>query len=151
MRPDDLPHLCRIFHDAVHEGAAADYDAAQRRAWAPAVPDAAHWADRLAYQTVIVAEAEGAVAGFMTLRADGYLDLAFVAPGLAGQGIGSHLLAAIEAEASRRGLDLLTVQASLSARPLFERRGWRMVRAQTVHPNGVALTNFAMEKRVASR
>ena len=36
--------------------------------------------------------------------------------------------------------------ASITARPFFERRGWRVVKEQRVERRGVALTNFVMEK-----
>jgi len=146
-RPDDMPALCRIFHDAIHIGAAMHYDAVQRAAWCPARPEPAAWAERMAGQSVTVAVLEDRVAGFMTLRDDGYIDLAFVAPDSAGQGIGTRLLRAVEAEAQARGLTPLTTQASLVARPLFAGCGWSVIRAQTVTRNGITLPNFAMEKR----
>jgi len=151
MRPDDVPHLCRLFHDAIREGAATHYDEAQRRAWCPAPPDPAVWAARLAPQSVTVAESEGVVAGYMTLRGDGYIDLAFVAPDKAGRGIGTQLLRAVEAEAREGGVALMTVRASLVARPLFARAGWHVVREQVVGRKGVSLTHFAMEKRLLPR
>ncbi len=150
MRADDVPALCALFHAAVREGTAGHYDAAQCAAWSPAPPDPAAWAVRLAGQSVTVAEEGGTVTGFIALRADGHIDLAFVAPERAGRGIGPRLLRAVEDEARTRGLARLTVEASLVARPLFARAGWRTVRRQSVERAGVALTNFAMEKRPAS-
>lgn len=40
----------------------------------------------------------------------------------------------------------LWVQASLTARPFFEGRGYRVVKAQQVERRGVLLPNFVMEK-----
>ena len=37
-------------------------------------------------------------------------------------------------------------EASVTARPFFERRGFRVVRERRVARRGVQLTNFAMEK-----
>ena len=39
-----------------------------------------------------------------------------------------------------------TTHASITARPFFEARGYRVVRAQQVERYGVRLTNFVMEK-----
>ena len=43
--------------------------------------------------------------------------------------------------------DTVRVDASITARPFFEGRGYRVVRRQQVLRRGVVLTNFAMEKR----
>ena len=42
----------------------------------------------------------------------------------------------------------VTTHASITARPFFEARGYRVVRQQQVERQGVALTNFVMEKPV---
>ena len=42
---------------------------------------------------------------------------------------------------------VLTTHASLTARPFFERRGYRVLREQQVERHGVRMTNFVMEKR----
>ena len=145
FRPEDAAATARIFFDAVRVGAQGHYDDAQRRAWAPDVPDTAAWRARLEAQTVRVAERDGVVVGFMTLRADGCIDLAFVAPAAMGQGVAGALYEAILAEASRLGLSRLHAEASHLARPFFARRGWTVVRPQTVTRDGVMLTNFLME------
>ena len=38
------------------------------------------------------------------------------------------------------------MHASITARPFFEQRGYRVVRQQQVERGGVLLTNFVMEK-----
>jgi len=151
MRAADAEAAARVFFAAVRDGAAGHYDAAQRRAWAPEVPAPKDWRARLADRWGVVAEAPDAadklaVVGFMTLRADGCIDLAFVAPAAIGQGVAGRLYDAVEAEARRRGLERLWAEASRMARPLFERRGWRVVRPQTVERGEVTLENFVMEK-----
>ena len=45
----------------------------------------------------------------------------------------------------------ITTHASRTARPFFERRGYRVLRAQTVVRHGVALENFVMEKWLPPR
>ncbi|MEX2451410.1 MAG: GNAT family N-acetyltransferase [Rhodospirillales bacterium] len=147
--PDDTEATARIFFDAVHLGATAHYDAAQRNAWAPEIPETPAWRARLKPQTVLVAERGGAIVGFMTLTRDGRIDLAYVAPDMIGRGVAKRLYDAILAEALEAGLKKLTAHASRQARPFFERQGWRAVRRRTVTRNGVALTNFAMERILA--
>jgi putative acetyltransferase len=144
-RTADAAATAQLFYDAVRGGTDAHYDPDQRRAWAPEVPDTDAWRDRLADQTVFVAERAGRLAGFMTLTADGCIDLAFVAPDCTGQGIAGALYDRIVDAAREKGLTHLTADASHLLRPFLERRGWRVVREQTVEREGVALTNFVME------
>ncbi|NUB43903.1 GNAT family N-acetyltransferase [Fertoebacter nigrum] len=147
LRPyvaEDAGALAGIFFDAVRIGAAPKYSAAELAAWAPERPTATAWAKRLAGLWTVVAEAEGRPLGFMSLAANGYLDLAFVAPDQRGRGVADALWLAVQAEARARGLHRLTTEASRMARPFFLRHGWQVEAAQQVQRHGVMLENFRM-------
>jgi hypothetical protein len=58
----------------------------------------------------------------------------------------SLLYRAVQREARERVIGRIITQASVTARPFFERRGFRVVRERRVARRGVQLTNFAMEK-----
>lgn len=144
-RPGDGPATRALFYAAVHRGAAHAYSPEERAAWAPSPEPPEGWEARLLAGTTLIAEAGGHMAGFMTLGADGYLDLAYVAPDRIGQGVGRALHEGILAEARTQGLRLLDTEASLVARPVFAHLGWREIARQSVIRHGVALTNFRME------
>lgn len=145
FRESDAAATARVFFDAVHRATRSFYDAAQRQAWAPRIPDTDAWHARIAPQIAYVAERDGVVIGFMTLRTDGHLDLAFVVPEAVGQGVAKALYDAILREALAAGITRLTTEASLMARPFFERQGWTVQCEQTVERDGVTLTRFLME------
>ena len=69
-----------------------------------------------------------------------------VLPAFRGRGIGSALLAALEAVARTQGSTRIFVEASELARPLFERRGYAFIRRNDFEVNGVPIHNFKMEK-----
>lgn len=144
----DIPAMTRLFFTSVREGAGPDYSAEQRAAWAPERPDPAVWAERLATQTVYLAEDETGLAGFMTCRDDGYVDLAFVAPDRIGQGVAHALYQVLEAEARQAGLTQLTADASALARAFFLRQGWQVERAKKPVIRGVEMHNSFMSKRL---
>ena len=146
--PQDAAALARIFYHAVHVGTANYYTVQQRRAWAPQQPDAATWVRRLDGLITRVAVEGDAALGFMSARADGYLDLAFVDPNHACRGVGRAVLASLESEMRENGVALLTTEASLAARGFFLRRGWCDLAQQTVVKNGVSLSNWCMNKRL---
>ena len=137
-RGSDLPAILSLFRDTVHTVCARDYTRSQLEAWAPAEPDAAAWDASLRAHRTLVAEENGSILGFADLAEDGYLDRLYVHRDWQGRGVASALCAALPG--ARR------THASITARPFFERRGWRVVREQRVERWGVALTNFVMEK-----
>lgn len=63
-------------------------------------------------------------------------------------GIASQLLQRVEAEARRQGLSRIRTEASRTARPFFEKRGFTLVKAQKVEKRGQLLENFLMEKQI---
>ena len=148
FEPGDAAAAAQVFYAAVHEGAATAYSVEERAAWAPAVPDTQAWGERLGAATSVVAECDGEMLGFMTLEPDGMIDLAFVAPSAMGAGVGWRLYGAIERAARDAEMARLSTDASLVARPFFERQGFALKRRQRVMRQGVALSNYRMEKRL---
>ncbi|MCA9786701.1 MAG: GNAT family N-acetyltransferase, partial [Candidatus Cloacimonetes bacterium] len=67
-------------------------------------------------------------------------------PDLARRGVASRLLAHMEQAARRVGWTHIVTDASLVARPFFEARGFRQVRAERVKRRGQWLDRFRMEK-----
>ena len=143
-RPDDLDAVIGIFLTAIRVTAAKDYDPAQIAAWAEV--DRGAWATRRLSRPTWVAVVGLEPVGFTDLEPDGHLDMMFVHPAHQGRGVASALLEAVEAAARGQGLSRLFTEASITARPFFERRGFRLVAAQVVRIRGQALANFRMEK-----
>ena len=90
------------------------------------------------------------LAGFADLEADGHIDALFVDPDFQGTGIARRLLAQIETQARAQGLKRLTVEASITARTVFERCGFSVLAAQTVHLRGQDFLNYRMEKSLTA-
>ena len=140
----DLPAVLDLFRTSVHTLCRGDDSPAGLSAGAPAALDEAPWARRLRCQTFLLAEEDGALAGFASLEGD-YLDLLYVHPRHAHRGVGTVLCDALERQCTARRI---TVHASLTARPFFEQRGYRTVEPHQVERRGVVLTNYLMEKEL---
>jgi putative acetyltransferase len=144
----DVSSLVQIFYNSVRHGAGPGYSEEQRAAWAPAPPDVEVWTERLAKQLVLVDERDGVIVGFMTMAADGYIDLAFVAPAEIGTGVAKAIYDVLEATAKARGLASLYTKASVRARKFFEQQGWTVDAAQKPVIRGVEINNYKMSKRL---
>ena len=147
---EDALEIARLFYETVHSVNRAHYSEEQVAAWAPEVPDARRWHARMSARLTLVAEEEGEVVGFAELEG-GHLDMLYVRKDAVGRGVGLRLYEAVEREALDRGHGRITTEASITARPFFKRRGFRLVREQTVRRHDVELTNFVMRKDVPGR
>lgn len=151
-RPDDLDAVIDIFQRAVRLTAAKDYSPAQIEAWAQV--DRGRWAARRLDHPTWLALAGAQPAGFTDLEEagalGGHLDMLFVDPDHGGRGVARALVATVEAEARRAGLRRLFTEASITARPFFERQGFRLIADQEVERNGQRLRNFRLEKPLDS-
>ena len=142
-RTGDCPALARLFYDTVHTVNARDYAPEQLDAWAGGQVDLAAWDASFRAHHTLVAEAGGQLAGFADMDETGYLDRLYVHRDFQGRGIATALCNALEAACS---CCRYTTQASVTARPFFQSRGYQVVREQQVERRGIWLTNFLMEK-----
>jgi putative acetyltransferase len=140
----DLDVVIEIFLRAIREVASKDYDQAQVGAWAQA--DRERWATRRLSRPTWVAVLGQETVGFSDLEPDGHLDMMFVHPAHQGLGVATLLLKTVEAVATAQGINRLFTEASLTARPFFERRGFSILASQCVEKRGQLLTNVRMEK-----
>lgn len=95
-----------------------------------------------------MAEIAGHVVGFTALDAAGHVDMLYVDPAAARSGVATALLEHVVAAARQRGLRALTTDASVTARPVFERHGFVVVAERRPVRRGVALTNFRMRREL---
>lgn len=148
--PADTPVLAAIFRESIEDLAAEDYSDAQRAAWAALAEDEAEFRERVANALTLVAKMAGSVVGFASLKGADHVDMLYVHPAAARQGVANQLCDALEKLAAARGAKLLTVDASDTARPFFENRGYEAERRGTLALGGEWLGNTRMHKRLAS-
>jgi putative acetyltransferase len=142
----DIAPATRLFFHTVHSAAGSGYDDAQRKAWAPAIPETNKWHERISRQYAYVIEDDEGLAGFMTMTRKGHIDLAFTRADIISKGAGSLLYAAIETCAKKHRINHLTTDASKMACGFFERHGWQFTEKQQVIRGDIALTNYKMTK-----
>jgi putative acetyltransferase len=149
--PADVPLLVEIFRASIEELTGDDYSVGQQQAWASAADDEEAFGARLAGELTLIATLDGSPVGFASLKGKDMLDMLYVHPAVAGQGVATMLVDAIERLATARGTARLSVDASDTARGFFERRGYVPQRRNTVSLHGEWLANTTMEKRLAAK
>jgi putative acetyltransferase len=147
--PADTPILAAIFVAAIQELTGDDYSEAQQGAWAEAAEDEAQFGKRLAGQLTLIATLQNSPVGFASLKGPDHIDLLYVHPSVAGQGIASMLVDALEKLAGARGVKSLKVDASDNAEPFFKKRGYVAMQRNTITINGEWLANTTMQKTLA--
>lgn len=145
----DAPALRELFAQSIYELTAEDYEEEQRIAWAATAADGAAFAKKLAGLTTLVVEQGGEYFGFASLKDNTVIEMLYVHPWHAGEGIGSTLADALEKIATGRGAEALTVESSETAVAFFEGRGYVQERRNSIsHDDEVWLTTTTMKKQL---
>jgi putative acetyltransferase len=149
LRPflaEDTSVLAAIFAASIEELTGDDYNEAQQEAWASVADEEDQFGKRLASELTLVATLQNSPVGFAALKGADHIDMLYVHPGAAGQGVGSMLTDALEKLAGGRGAKSLTVDASDNAQEFFAKRGYVAKQRNTVTINGEWLANTTMQK-----
>lgn len=95
----------------------------------------------------MLAERDGHFPGFMPLDlVTGWLDVAYVAPEVMGQGVAATLCAVLEGHARVAGLGRMETGASLLGERFFRRHGWQLRLRHQIARDGIILPHAMMLK-----
>ena len=146
----DAEKLSLIFFRAVREGALSGYSHEQVAAWAPSPPDPDMYRQRRQQGRIflVACDEAGEAVAYCDVERDGHVDHLFCMPEQMGQGIASQLYDEIERCAHANAIGRLFVEASEVARPFFLRKGFSMLKRNTILRQGVTLHNYSMDKRL---
>lgn len=138
----DCKELAELFYHTVHTVNAKDYTKEQLDVWATGQVNLGKWDQSLQEHFSIVAVEAGIIVGFGDVDRTGYLDRLFVHSKYQGKGIATAICNRLESAVQGN----IVTHASVTARPFFEKRGYKVVKEQRVERKGIFLTNYIMEK-----
>ncbi|MEH2138703.1 GNAT family N-acetyltransferase [Nostoc sp.] len=144
----DTEEIMKLFFDTIHEVNIRDYTQEQVDAWAPVNMNIDVWIKGLGSKFTYVAEENGKIIGFGELEANGYIDRFYCHKDFQRKGIGKKILEQLESKAKALGVEKLFTEASITAKPFFERQSFIIVKQQEVERRGQKLINFIMEKSI---
>lgn len=143
---EDCDEVSTLFYETVHTVNARDYTSEQLYAWAKDYDSLKARHNDLSKQFTLIAEINGTIAGFGSIDQSGCLDLLFVHKDHQYQGVATALCNELE-----KGFYSITAFASITAKRFFEKRGYIVIREQTVERSGIELTNYEMKKEIAQQ
>lgn len=136
-----------LFRGSVLQVSSKDYSLEEAEDWASRGEDVQHWKDLLAKHDFMAAlDSQGRIIGFSSMNAEGYMHSMFVHKDWQGKGVATRLLSEAEKTAREYGARRIWAEVSITARPFFEKRGYRVVREQKEKADRLYLTNYVMEK-----
>ena len=141
--PADCKDLANLFYDTVHTVNAKDYTEEQLHVWATGKIDLEEWNESLSEHYAVVALENNGIVGFGDIDQSGYLDRLYVHKDYQRRGIATAICDKLERAVK---VDKIVTHASITAKPFFEQRGFTAIKEQQVVRNGIALTNYVMEK-----
>ncbi|WP_048000753.1 GNAT family N-acetyltransferase [Lactiplantibacillus herbarum] len=142
-RATDLDRVIQLFEETVSRINVQDYSSEQLVAWI-GHPDRTKWQSSLLAHITYVMVSNEVLVGFADMTANGYLDRLYVGADYQGLGIATALVTALEEAIP---VKRYATEASITARPFFESRGYQTIKQNVVIRNGIELTNFTMVKK----
>lgn len=139
----DCKELAELFYNTVHTVSAKDYTKEQLNVWATGKVDLEKWNQSLQEHYSVVVVVDKIIVGFGDIDKTGYLDRLFVHSDYQGKGVATAICNQLE-QVVQGGI---ITHASITARPFFEKRGFKTIKEQQVERQGIFLTNFIMEKK----
>lgn len=143
-----LPQMMELFYNTVHEVADKDYNQQQLNRWAPLQPDVVAWTQRLNNNLCKVAILDDVVVGFAELTSEGHVDTMYVHKDHQREGVAGILLNALMQVAAARKYNMLTTEASITAKPFFEKFNFKVTRVKKKLYNGKEFINYEMIKEL---
>ncbi len=145
-RPEDCEMIANLFYETIHSVNSKDYTEIQLNAWASRDFDLVKWNNRLSNNYSVIVEKNNIIIGFGDVDCKGYFDHLFTHKDYQGIGVATLISDRIENYTYQNGIHIITTDASITAKPFFEKRGYIIQKNQIVEKRGQLLKNFKMQK-----
>jgi putative acetyltransferase len=145
---NELSIIQRMCSDTISAVCKKDYNNDQIKVWVSGIENTERWNNNLSDQYLLVAELKSEIIGFISLKDGFYIDFLYVHKDYQSKGVAKKLYMEIEEKAiSEKQLSLMA-DVSITAKPFFEKIGFKIIQEQHVKLNGIELTNYKMEKSI---
>lgn len=143
---NDLSEIQTLFADTIKSTCKKDYSKTQIEAWISSIENKERWINKLTKQYFLVAEMNAKIVGFASLESGQYLDFMYVHKDYLRQGIADMLYQELELESRKSGYTKISSDVSITAKPFFEEKGFKVDKENRFSMKGVEIINFRMTK-----
>ncbi|MCV2402257.1 GNAT family N-acetyltransferase [Marinomonas sp. C2222] len=147
-KESDASELWSIFYNTVRCVNIRDYTQEQVEAWAPDTFPFDIWQQKMHEAQPFIAEIGNDIVGYADLQENGLIDYFYCHSEHQGKGVGRRLMERILHFAESKGMAYFYSNVSITARPFYEKFGFKVTQEQRVQVRGQQLINFVMEKRI---
>ncbi|MBK6858938.1 MAG: GNAT family N-acetyltransferase [Saprospiraceae bacterium] len=145
---DDLGEMQKMFVDTISTICKDDYSHEQIKVWTSSIKNTQRWTDKLSTQYFRIAEFDNKIVGYASLENNDYLDFLYVHKDQQRQGIADKLYSEIEKQAIKNGATSIHSDVSKTARPFFEKKGFKIISPQTIIIQDIEIINYKMTKKI---
>ncbi len=142
----DADAIRELFRETIISVNIRDYDERQIEIWAKGSEDKNAWLRKIGEQNFIVAEIDEKLVGFSSITDEGYIDFMFTHKDHQHQGIASNMIARLTEIAHEKKLEKVWAEVSITARPFFAGKGFRITERFVKEVNGVSFDDCIMTK-----
>ena len=147
LQHSDIQSCMTLFHDTVHTINFDDYTQSQLDSWATHEMNMADWMPLLSNITY-VAEYNHVIVGFADMTPQGHLDHLYVHKDFQRKGIASALVKKLEEEARNRNVWEMASEFSLTAKPMAEKLGFKLIEQCIKEHREEKFIVFVMKKQL---
>jgi putative acetyltransferase len=143
---NDWVGVVELLYDTVHAINSADYSETQLNAWMPKDKNLPELKSRISQHYSVVAENDKIIIGFGSVNGLGYFDCLYTHKDYQRMGIATLIADDIERYFSHNGVQVVTTDASIPAKPFFENRGYTVLYEKSIECRGQNFINYKMQK-----
>jgi putative acetyltransferase len=145
----DLAEIKCLFYETINFICKNDYSPEQIRVWSDKINNEERWENIISFQHVLIAEdLLNNIVGFASILEYNYIDMLYVHKDYQRVGIAKLLYLELEKYAITNDSNILSVNASHTAKSFFEKMGFQTLFQQTFLLDQVEISNFRMEKKL---
>ncbi|MBW8782528.1 MAG: GNAT family N-acetyltransferase [Verrucomicrobia bacterium] len=146
--PADAEAIAGVYRDAVRRIGPVAYSEDQVEAWARHPLDINEFRIRLSRGVTLVMEEASKIIAFGQLEPYHHIAFLYTDGAHNRQGVGSQIYDALEQCAQLQHVSEIQTEASRISRPFFQKKGYEVVKAETVIHFGVEFERFQMAKHI---
>ncbi len=143
---EDNDQIRQLFYDTINNINVRDYNSEQIKLWSSGHLNIEKWNNNITEQYFIVCESNKTITGFSSITDKGYLDFMYVHKDHQGKGIATAMLSELELFADTNNIKEIWAQVSITARPFFKSKGFRITKEFITKIENVEFADAIMTK-----